>query len=197
MRRTYPDLPFARYADDAVVHCRTKMEAESLLENLNMRMEACKLTLHPAKTKIVYCKDADRRGSHEHESFDFLSYTFQPRLMRNRFGVFKPNFLPAVSQGARASINSKLRELKIPKRGGSTLTGISQLVNPVMRGWLSYFDKFYKSKVRSTCRHLEDILARWAMGKFKKLRGRKNRAYQFLEKVRRRRPDLFYHWQYL
>lgn len=197
LRRSHPHNPFARFADDAVIHCKTKMEAENLLDELKERMETCKLTLHPTKTKIVYCKDADRQGDHEHVAFDFLSYTFRPRLMRNRLGIFKANFLPAVSQSARASVNAKLRELKITKRSNSTLSWISQLVNPIMRGWLAYFDKFFKSEVRPVCENLELLLVKWAMGKFKKLRGKKHRAYRFLDEVRKSNPSLFCHWRYL
>lgn len=66
---------FTRYADDAVTYCKTRQEAENMLENLKQRFEQCGLELHPDKTKIVYCKDADRRGNHDNMKFNFLGYT--------------------------------------------------------------------------------------------------------------------------
>src|SRR3954471_16797670 len=75
MARVYPDLRFERYADDALVHCRSEAEARTVLEAIRGRLAKCGLELHPTKTRIVYCKDDDRPGQHEHIAFDFLGYT--------------------------------------------------------------------------------------------------------------------------
>ena len=72
MQRTSPHLPFERYADEAIVHCRTETEAQEVRRAIAERMQECRLELHPDKTKIVYCKDDDRRGTYPHEQFDFL-----------------------------------------------------------------------------------------------------------------------------
>jgi RNA-directed DNA polymerase len=84
LAREFPGVEFERYADDAVVHCASEQEARVVLAALASRMEEVGLRLHPAKTKIVYCKDDRRRGSHEHTLFTFLGYTFRPRGARSR-----------------------------------------------------------------------------------------------------------------
>ena len=87
MDRNYPGCPFERYADDAVVHCKSRRQAEGVLAGVAARMEEVGLRLHPDKTRIVYCKDGNRRGEHEHTSFTFLGYAFRPRKARNKRGV--------------------------------------------------------------------------------------------------------------
>jgi RNA-directed DNA polymerase len=86
LAREFPAVQFERYADDAVVHCASEREARVVLAALASRMEEVGLRLHPAKTKIVYCKDANRRGLYEHTSFTFPGYTFRPRLAISRSG---------------------------------------------------------------------------------------------------------------
>jgi RNA-directed DNA polymerase len=76
MTRRHPDLPWCRYADDGLVHCRTEREAEALKAELQARLAECRLELHPTKTKIVYCKDERRKGTYPNVKFDFLGYEF-------------------------------------------------------------------------------------------------------------------------
>ena len=104
MRRNHPRNPWARYADDGLVHCHTREEAEECAVCSKERFEACKLELHPEKTRIVYCKDDDRREEHPETSFDFLGYAFQPRRAKNRRGKYFVSFLPAVSPRAEKAI---------------------------------------------------------------------------------------------
>ena len=79
MARNFPGCPFERYADDAIVHCKTRRQAEHVLDRIDQRMSEVGLTLHPEKTRIVYCKDGRRRAQHEHTSFTFLGYSFRAR----------------------------------------------------------------------------------------------------------------------
>jgi RNA-directed DNA polymerase len=104
MARNHPDKPFARYADDAVAHCRSRKEAEKLYDSLKKRFANCGLELHPTKTRIVYCKDDDRRGEHPETKFDFLGYTFRPRRSKNKYGKHFVNFTPAVSNKAKKAM---------------------------------------------------------------------------------------------
>jgi RNA-directed DNA polymerase len=76
MKQKHPHNPWERYADDAVIHCRTEEEAKALLVQLDKRMAECRLELHPQKTKIIYCRSDVNPEHHEHESFDFLSETY-------------------------------------------------------------------------------------------------------------------------
>nr|WP_258040010.1 reverse transcriptase/maturase family protein [Streptomyces sp. SM1] len=85
--KEFPSVAFERYADDAVIHCVTEWQARRVLAALHERMEQVGLELHPDKTKIVYCKDSNRRGSFEQLSFTFLGFTFQPRSARRKDGV--------------------------------------------------------------------------------------------------------------
>jgi len=195
MQRNYPSIAFERYADDAVVHCRSRREAELVLAAIRDRFAQCSLELHPVKTRIVYCKDDDRRGEHEHVSFDFLGYTFQPRRAKNRWGFFV-SFLPAISTKAAKTIRATIREWRMAShRNNQSLEDLAQLVNPTVRGWINYYGRFYRSKSVLVLRHLNEALAAWARRKFKRLRRRERASVHWLGRIARREPNLFVHWQ--
>lgn len=122
LKRHYPDVPFERYADDALIHCRSKAQAEQLLGAVRERLRQCGLELHPTKTKLVYCKDDDRRGTFEPHCFDFLGYTFQPRRAKNRHGKFFVSFLPAISNKAAKAVRQTIRDWRLAySRNNQTL----------------------------------------------------------------------------
>lgn len=110
MKKTYPNNPWCRYADNGLVHCKTQTEAQTMLESLRKRFEECELELHPVKTRIVYCKDGARKEKHENRSFDFLGYTFRARVCKNtkRNSMFV-NFTPAVSKTVLKAMRAKIR----------------------------------------------------------------------------------------
>src|SRR3954454_13973626 len=195
MARTFPDVPFERYADDAVAHCRTEAQARAVLAAIRARLAEVGLDLHEAKTRIVYCKDADRRGSHEHTSFTFLGYTFRPRLSKSRFGHHFVNFSPAVSKEACVRMRREIRRWRLHERSDKTLTDLARMFNTVIQGWINYYGRFYKSMLYPTFRHLNEILVRWAMRKYKRLRFHTRRARKLLAGIARREPALFAHWK--
>jgi len=195
MEQNQSQNPFCRYADDGIAHCRTRSEAEELLKMLDIRFKECGLELHPEKTKIVYCKDDDRRGDYPGTSFDFLSYTFRPRRAKNRWGKYFISFLPGVSNKAGKAMRQKARRWKMHLRSDKSLEDLSEMFSPVIRGWINYYGKFYKSALHSTLRQLNRTLVRWAMRKFKKLKGHRRRAEYWLGKIAQRQPRLFPHWQ--
>ena len=195
MDRKHPNNPFERYADDSVVHCRTRQEAEKVIESIKSRLSECGLELNIEKTKIVYCKDDDRRGSSEHEKFDFLGYTFRPRRSCNRWGIYFINFTPAASDKALKKIRDELRSWKLHLRSDKSLEDLSRMFNPVIRGWIGYYGKYYRSALNPTLRVVNRTLARWASRKYKKLRGHKRRSEHWLGRISRRDPKLFAHWQ--
>jgi RNA-directed DNA polymerase len=197
MRREFPHIPFERYVDDGVVHCRTERQARSVKDAIAERLEGLGLGLHPEKTRIVYCRDDDRRGSHEHERFDFLSYTFRPRLSKSRFGKHFVNFSPAVSRSAKKAMGREIRSWHLPRRSDKTLDDLAAMFNPIIRGWINYYGRFYRSMLYPLLRHINWGLVRWAMRKFKGLHGHKRRAYRWLVGVARRQPDLFAHWRFV
>jgi len=195
MAREFPASPFERYADDAVVHCESVAEACLVLAALSERMAQVGLELHPDKTRIVYCKDADRRGSFEHERFNFLGYTFRPRLSKNKHGKHFVNFSPAVSDDARKAISREIRSWHIVRRSDKDLSDLARMFNPIVQGWINYYGRFYKSWLYPVLRHINDGLVRWAMRKYKRLRGHPRRAKGWLASVARRDPRLFAHWK--
>ena len=166
MKRNYPLLPFCRYADDGIVHCRTESEAQSLKKALEERFKECKLELHPVKTRIVYCKNSNRRKDYPAVSFDFLGFTFRPRMARSREGKYYTNFSPAVSNAAGRDMRQQSRRWRLQLRSDLSLEDLSRLFSPIIRGWINYYGRFYKSALYPTLRHLNDILVRWAMRKF-------------------------------
>lgn len=196
MQKNYPDIRWARYADDIVVHATTRARADEVLEAIRKRLRECKLELHPEKTKIVYCKDAQRPGMHEHMSFDFLGFTFQPRLAKSSKGKFFVGFLPAISNKARNRMWSEMRSWHLPRKWvGQSMEEIAAFINPKVRGWFSYYGQFYPSRTKKALRHLEDVLVRWAMNKFKHVRRRYRQARHLLGGLARRSPDLLVLWQ--
>ncbi len=196
MDREYPDCPFARYADDVVIHCDTEERAQELRVAIASRLGALGLELRPEKTKIVYCKDTNRQGDAEHTSFDFLGYTFRGRRAKGRRGLFV-SFSPAISNKAKKAIGKKLRNLHLNRRSGSNLSSIAGGINPYLRGWINYFGAFYRSELYSLAVRIDEHLVRWAMQKFKRLRRRPTKAWAWLDAVRQHQPNLFAHWQLL
>jgi RNA-directed DNA polymerase len=195
MEKNHPDVPFERYADDAVAHCKSEAQANDVLEAIARRMAEVGLELHPDKTRIVYCKDSDRKGSHEHERFDFLGYTFRPRRSKSRHGHFFVNFSPAVSDDAKRAIGREIRSWHIARRSDKTLSDLARMFNPIVQGWINFYGRFYRSTLLIVLRRLNDRLVRWAMRKYKRLRGHYTRALRWLLTVARREPNLFAHWR--
>jgi len=197
MDRENPMIPFERFADDAVCHCKSEAQATKLLQALQRRMEMVGLELHAGKTKIVYCKDDNRRGSYSQTSFDFLGFTFCARSSKTRSGRHFINFSPAISKDAATAIRHKAREWKIPKRSDAQLEALAKRVNPILRGWINYYGHFYKSALYPTLRCLEHRLVKWALRKYKRLRKSRKRALEWLALIARKQPDLFAHWRLL
>jgi len=194
MVRENPGCPFERYADDIVAHCNTEAQARHLRADIADRLRALGLELHPDKTKVVFCKDANRRGDSEHTSFDFLGYTFRGRLARGRKGFFV-SFLPAISAQARKAKGQQIRAWHLNRRTGTDLSGIAKSINPQVRGWINYYGVFYHSELFSLMRRIDEHLVRWAMHKFKRFRGKPGQAQKALDAVKQRQPTLFAHWQ--
>ncbi len=195
MAREFPAIPFERYADDVVAHCKSESQAQFVLDRIKKRMRSLNVELNLDKTKIVYCKDSHRFGSHEHERFDFLGYTFRPRSSRDGKGAMFVNFSPAVSDEAAKKIRRRIRRLRIHLWSGTTLTRIAREINPIVHGWINYYGKFYPAVLAKSLRSIEMYLVRWAMRKYKRLRGHYMRAWRFLDRVAKREPRLFAHWR--
>jgi group II intron reverse transcriptase/maturase len=197
MSREYPDVPFERYADDAVCHCRTQTQAERLTHELKARMKEVGLELHPEKTKIIYCKDDDRRKEYPQVSFDFLGYTFRARRSKNRWGKYFVNFTPAISNKAAKAIRQQSRRWDWPLRSDKRLEDLAHMFNPIVQGWINYYSRYYKSALYPTLKCLERRLVMWATRKYKRLRKHRRRAARWLRCIAQRQPYLFAHWRFL
>lgn len=194
MDRQWPEVPFARYADDAVCHCRSEAEARQLVEALRERLAECGLRLHPEKTRIVYCRDDRRRREYPQTSFDFLGYTFRGRAARDRQGKLFIGFNPAVSRKSLNAMSAKLRGWCLHRRVGNTLEQLAKAINPVLRGWLAYYGRFNVGEFLVVFERLEWRLARWACRKYKGLRRSDRRGRQFIRRRRMAAPQMFVHW---
>jgi group II intron reverse transcriptase/maturase len=197
MDREHPDIPFERYADDGVCHCKSEAQAETLRSELIDRLKEVGLELHPEKTKIVYCKDDDRRGDYPCISFDFLGYTFRPRRSKNRWGKYFINFSPAISNKAAKAIRQRVRSWRCHLRSDKALEELSRMFNAIIQGWINYYGCYYKSALYPILRCLDRRLARWATRKYKRLRGHRRRADQWLQRIAKKQPGLFAHWRLL
>jgi len=196
LAREFPDVKFERYADDEVVHCASEAEAHLVLDAIAGRLAQVGLELHPDKTRIVYCKDANRKGSAKHEQFTFLSYTFRPRLAKNRRGQFFVGFLPAVSNDAAKAIRQEIRSWRLNVHSDKSLGDLASFINPIVRGWITYYGRFYPSWLKRSLRGINEYLIRWARRKYKRLRTSVRRAWRWLRDVQRRAPALFAHWKF-
>lgn len=196
LEKTDKTVKFARYADDAILHCHSKAHAEQILYALNERMVACGLELHPDKTKIVYCRDFRRKGNYPEVKFDFLGYSFQPRTAKSiKTGKLFLGYDCAISISSRKRIADKLEDLKIGSRSFKSIVGIAQFMNPLIRGWVNYYGKFRGYEMSRVFRLLRNRIIRWARKRYKRYRTSLNRTFRWLDRVRKQYPYLFYHWK--
>jgi RNA-directed DNA polymerase len=195
--RAFPGVPFERYADDIICHCRSEREALMLLQALDRRFAECALVLHPEKTRVVYCKDTNRTGDAATIQFDFLGYCFRPRLAKWRGELFGVSYLPAASPKALKAIRQAIRRWSLQTRSDKALADLARMFNPYIRGWINYYSHFYKSALYPTLRRIDAFIVRWARRKFKRLRQRPRGAWNWLARVIRSSPGLFAHWPLL
>jgi RNA-directed DNA polymerase len=193
MARDFPGVPFERYVDDAVVHCTSHAQALAVATAIGGRMEQVGLRLHPGKTRIVYCKDGNRQGSHEHTSFTFLGFTFRQRRARNKQGRSFSAFLPAISKDALKKISTEVRSWRLHHRIGHTFSELARRINPVVRGWMQYYGAFYRSAMCQLLSRINAYLVRWIRRKYKRLRAEK-KAIECWRGITERYPRLFAHW---
>jgi len=196
MHEEFRHVPFERYADDGIAHCKTEKQARYVRDSIAKRLAQFKLDLHPDKTRIVYCKDADRRGSYEHEQFDFLGFLFRPRLSKNKHGKHFVNFTPAASEKARKEISREIRSWNIQMRSDKSIGDLALMFNKIVQGWINYYGRFYKSRLYPILRHLNHDLVIWARKKYKRLRAGSRRARRWIARIAQREPNLFAHWRF-
>jgi RNA-directed DNA polymerase len=197
LEREFPAVEFERFADDAVVHCVTERQAREVWAALDTRMGEVGLRLHPGKTKIVYCKDGARPLEFECVSFTFLGYTFQPRRVQStRAAGSFTSFLPAMSTEALKAKGREVRRWRLHRRVYDELVDLAEWINPIVRGWMNYYGRFYRSKLNRLLQRINTYLVRWARQKYKRLRAFKRRQ-AWWEGLVQREPGLFAHWEWV
>jgi RNA-directed DNA polymerase len=194
MQRKYPHIPFERYADDVICHCASEAQALELRQALEQRFAACGLRLNPQKTKVVYCKDANRPGAYPERSFDFLGYTFRPRMASGRSRRRFVSFIPAVSDRAAKRMRQEVRRWRLHLRSDLELDDIAGWVRPILVGWVRYYGRFYPSRLREQLRTIDAFIVRWVSRKYRRFRGHTVMIWDWLRSLRRRNPNLFAHW---
>jgi len=196
MAREFPGVAFERYVDDAVVHCRSQTQARKVAGAIAARMEQVGLRLHPDKTRIVYCQDGKRRGSHEHTSFTFLGFTFHQRGARDKHGRLFSAFLPAISKDALNKLNAAVRSWRLHRRIGSTFADLAGRTNPIVRGWMQYHGAFHRAALYPLLSRINAYLVRWLRKRFKRLRPKK-KALACWRGITARSPGMFTHWAWV
>lgn len=194
MQRQFPKVPFERYADDVICHCTTEEEAEEVLKALEKRLARCYLKLNLQKTQIVYCKRDGRGKDYPRQKFDFLGFTFRPRITKGSFGIFI-GFNPAVSKRAKRKMNQRIKSWKLHLKSSSSLEDLAKTCNSVVREWWNYYGSFCPSELNEVARQLDLRLGKWAERKYKRLKGHSGRAIQWVRGIKKREPQLFAHWQ--
>ena len=186
---------FCRYADDAVIHCKSEAQAQLVLRKLKTRLRECGLELHPGKTRIVYCQDINRQGRYPTIQFTFLGYTFRPRKAVDKYGRVYVNFAPAVSREAIKSMRQTIRSWHIQLKCDKELGDLSKMFNPTLRGWANYYGRFHPSAMRRVWKHMNDFLVRWLMRKYKHLARHLTKAWRALGRLASGSPTTFVHWR--
>lgn len=193
MTRSAPETSWCRYADDGLVHCKTESEAQRIRRRLEARFIECGLEMHPDKTKIVYCKDSNRRSNYKDTSFDFLGFTFRPREAKNqRNGLRFTSFTPAVSKTAMKAMRAKIKKCRLGRRTELSIQDIVDGCNPILQGWVNYYGQYHITEMESVFRHFNQSLVKWAMRKY--IRLNKRQAIEFLSNLAKDKPRLFVHW---
>ena len=132
------------------VIARAPRRRRCLWSALADRFAACKLVLHPEKTKIVYCKDANRRGDFPIISFDFLGFQFRARKTMWREGtkrIFAHSFQPAASPKALTFISRTIRRWTLHHSSDKSLPNLAETYNPCIRGWINYYSQLLPNAV--------------------------------------------------
>jgi group II intron reverse transcriptase/maturase len=195
MNKEFPNVPWTRYADDGCLNCVSLRQAKYIIKVLGKRFKTFGLELNLTKTKIVYCKDDDRKGNYENISFDFLGYTFKPRGAKNKYGKYFTSFLPAISDKAQKSIRKEIRSWKLQLKVDRTIEDIAKMFNSKIQGWINYYSHYYKSELIYTLNYINKCLLKWVRKKYKK-RNSRRKAIKLLIEISKRKSRLLAHWKF-
>ncbi len=192
--KNFPNNSWCRYADDAIIHCVSQSQGNLIMDKLDTRLVNCGLELHPTKTKLVYCKDSNRKISAENVLFTFLGYTFKPRKACARNGKSFASFLPAISNDAKKSIRQTVKDWRLLWMTNKSLQDIANKYNAVIQGWLNYYGKYGRKELTSVLESINKHLCFWIRRKYKKYKRKPYKARSLLMKMIKLNTNLFAHW---
>ena len=195
MSKEFPNISWVRYADDGALNCVSIKQAKYIIKVLDKRFKTFGLELNLSKTKIVYCKDDDRKDNYENISFDFLGYTFKPRKAKSKYGKYFTSFLPAMSNKAQKAVRKEIRNWRLQLKTDKTIKDIANIYNPQIQGWINYYSHYYKSEVENTLRYVDKCLIKWVKSKYKK-KDTRRKARKWLVEIIKREPRCFAHWKF-
>lgn len=195
MSKEFPTIQWVRYEDDGVLNCVSLKQAKYIIKVLDKRFKTCGLELNLEKTKIVYCKDDNRKGKYGNTKFDFLGYTFKIRSAENNKGQIFNSFIPAMSDKAQKDIRKELRSYRIQRQVDKSLSDIANMFNSKIQGWINYYSHYYKTEVNKILDYFNSILVKWVMRKYKTIKSKK-RAIKWLAEIAQRDTTLFAHWKF-
>lgn len=194
MTRNHARMKWVRYADDIIVHCKTEQEAKGVLAKLTQRFAECRVEVHPEKTKIVYCKDEDRRREYPNTKFTLLGFEFRRRMVRGINNRLFLSFTPAISMEARKNIGRTIRRTGIRSRSDLNIEQVAEQLNPMIRGWMNYYGKYNRSAMKPVMRQINRTLVKWCKDKYKTFRKSNAKACDYMINMYEKRPTLFVHW---
>lgn len=195
--KEFPTARFERYADDIVIHCLNLAQAKDVRYCVEKRFKECGLEVHQQKTKIFYCKDTKRNwgGQGFATEFNFLGFTFRQRTARAKEGGFFMGFQPGMSKESRKKISQTIKSWHIGRRGDLSIEDMSKDLNPIIRGWVNYYGRYYKSAFNPIRKQFHIALTRWAHRKYSsKFNNAKRQPSVFIYEIARTRPQLFAFW---
>lgn len=195
MSKEFASIPFERYADDGVAHCTSLKQAKYLIKKLEERFQKFGLELNVEKTKIVYCKDSNRKGNYENTAFDFLGYTFRPRVAKNKYDKVFLNFLPGMSEKAKKAIRKEVKSWKMQCKTDKSINELAKMYNSKIQGWINYYSHYYKRECYDNLRYINRCIIKWVRRKYKNIHSRE-RASRWLYLIASRDNNLFAHWKY-
>jgi len=190
----FPEIKMVRYADDMIIHCSTQREAKYLLNKVTERFKQCGLSVHPQKTKIVYCKKEGRNLKGLPVQFDFLGFSFRPIMTKLRKGGFFLQYDCQMSRKSKKRILKDLRGLNIHNKTQSNLQDLAFMLNPKIRGWINYYGKIKRNSLKPVFYYLHHRIIKWILNKYKRFKRSCVLAVKWLRRITKDYPNMFYHW---
>lgn len=194
MRKNFQGIPFVRYADDIVIHCYSESQANYILRSVEERFQECDLACSQEKTSIVYCKDYRRKQTGSPVKFDFLGFSFHPQSKPSKLGGMFLGYDCSVSKKSYSKLTKELRTTNFHKWTEATIQDIAEMLNPKIRGWMQYYEKFKRKSLTKVFHRLHNRLVKWILNKYKRFKGSRRQGFNYLKQIHTYYPYLFYHW---